>query len=89
MEWCKEPDAFQKFELIKLTLEHLKAEGKNETCLGFINKIYASILRKEGCEFLDFLDQNPEYVDLLIKNINYSSIGNLVSLILACEDKTR
>ena len=38
---------------------------------------------------MDFLEQCPEYMDLLIENIAYSSIANLVSLILACEDKSR
>jgi hypothetical protein len=87
-EWEKEPDAFAKYELLGLSFAHLREPSQNETCLGYINKLYSSVLRREGNLFLEFLRDCPEYRGLLVSNICHYSIANMLSVVLSSEDKT-
>lgn len=66
-----------------MTLNILNNPNKNETCLGYINKIYSGIIRREALPFLEFLSSNKQYIDLMIKGVTHFAVANLLMLILS------
>jgi hypothetical protein len=46
-------------ELVTLSLEALKSEEVNETCLGHLQKMYSFFIRHEPIPVLDYFEKHP------------------------------
>ena len=56
--------------------------------MGYLNKIYTSLLRREANKFLQFLSLNQEYTNLIVNHLHHNGIGNILLVVLSSEDKT-
>ena len=51
--------------------------------------MYSFFIRHEPIPVLAYFESHPEILDLLLKNIQYSSISTLIAQLLTSEDKNK
>jgi len=51
--------------------------------------MYSFFIRHEPIPVLAYFESHPEILELLLKNIQYSSISTLIAQLLTSEDKNK
>lgn len=67
----------------------MKNPELNETCLGYLQKMYSFLIRHEPIPVLEYFNNHPKMLELLFKNIKYSSVSTLLGQLLTSEDKKK
>jgi hypothetical protein len=79
----------ERLELVGLSLEILREPERNNTCLGHLHKIYSFLIRHNPLPVLQYFQDHPDALQLLLVNLQYSSVSSLVAQLLTSEDKSR
>lgn len=72
----------ERLELAELSLEILQDPERNATCLGHLHKIYSFLIRHNPLPVLQYFQDHPKALQLLLINFRYSSVSSLVAQLL-------
>ncbi len=79
----------QRYELVEESLDILAHPESNETCLGYMQKLFGFLIRHNSEPVLGYFSTHPNKLELLLGNLRYSSVSTFVGQLLTSEDRTK